>query len=112
MPWSSVGTLSPSLAWQAFPQDVINTTTLRISQTWGVDRPVGAALLGQYFPSPGGIAKIYKIYAIDPYPRIIEFPIPAAFQQQNLLLYTPMLKLGRFPHMGLDDWMIQVEAFY
>lgn len=112
MPWQSLGVLSPGLEWQSYPTEVIGSTTLRIIQTWGNPRPVGAALIAQQFPTPGGIARIVKVWAIDDRPRIINFPIPLDFTSQGLTTYTAQLKLGRFPHMGLESWQIEVQAFY
>ena len=112
MPWQSLGTLTPSLDWQSYPVDVIGSTTLRVVQSWGNDRPVGAALLAQQFPSPGGIAKIAKIWAIDNQPRIFTFPIPVDLSSQGINSYSAQLKLGRFPHMGVNAWQIEVQAFY
>ena len=110
MHWKSLGTLSPGIGWVRYPEAVTDCETLRVVQTWGVDRPVSYALLGQYFPG-GGFGSFHKIWAIDNEPRVIILPIPAALRVAGDLTYQLQLKLGRFPHMGIDDWHIELQSF-
>ena len=108
--WQSLGTLTPGLDWQSFPQDVFGQTTLRVIHSWGNDRPIGSALLCQYFPTHGR-AGIRKLWAIDSTPRVLILPIPPELEEASFFVYTPQLKLGRFPHMGIQSWQIELQVF-
>jgi hypothetical protein len=111
MDWHSLGTLSPGLEWQSYPEEVFGYETLRVIHTWGQYRPVGSALFCQYFPIHGR-ASFRKLWAIDADPKILTIPIPSALNEAGFFVYTPQLKLGRFPHMGLESWQIELQAFY
>ena len=109
--WHSIGTLNPGLDWQSYPEEIFGYETLRVIHTWGQDKPVGAALLRQFFPLHGQ-AGIRRLWAIDATPKILNLAIPEALRDAGFFVYTPQLKLGRFPHMGIEAWQIELQAFY
>ena len=109
MNWKSLGTLSPGIGWLNYPETVRDCETLKILQTWGSDRPISYALIAQYFPGEG-LGIFHKIWAIDREPRIVIFPVPSAFKSIGINSYQIQVKLGKFPHIGVEDWRIEIQA--
>lgn len=113
--WEEVGTLQPGVEWASYPNEVLGgIETIRVTHYFTTPSS-NPALLAQWFPlpEPGGIARILKLWPIQSgMPRIYTFPIPPGYREDGILIYTPLLKLGRFPHFDLDGWSIKLEAFY
>lgn len=112
MPWQSLGIVSLGEDWQAFPNDVVNSETFRITHFTTADPSINSCHLSRYFalPAPGGrFSPWRRIYSSND-SQIIHLPIPMDYREQGILVFTLQVKL-KFPYYPIQ-WQIEIEALY
>lgn len=118
--WELIGELTVSNDWQFFPNDALNSETVRITTTiqtwddWNKWKFRSAAYLRFYYPN-NDVSPLYYIKVRD-LPTIYEFRIPEVLTSQGYLLRTPaIVRASRYlpltPNDMFAQWYFKLETF-
>lgn len=116
--WESIGVIEPvTTDWTLFPDEVINSETLRLSYTsdWAKRQSPYASygIVRFYYPTSEVVTSPTSRIYPSPDKQIREFGIPPALRANSVLIRALGVKrINRYKHEFPDldpPWSIQVE---